>query len=224
VATPEPPPPSPEALLAEARARREAGDAEGAREKLEAALAAAPSDPIRLELADLLVSDGRDLDRAQALLGDVRDRTADVRYDLVTARVAETRGDDAAAVAAYRRALGIAEDADVRLRRALLLQRLDDLPEAARELERVRALRPDEAAVHERLAAVYEAQRRIGDAEAEWLAAARVPPERAAAYTRLARFYERIGRRDAAHRAEVHARALGAPAERKLRPLLRSRR
>src|SRR5512133_903819 len=123
-APPPPPPPAPppapavdvQALQADARGHRAAGDLDGARAKLEQALAAAPSDGLRLDLADLLVADGRDLDAAAALDADVRDRDPDVRYDLLSARLAELRGDDAAAADAYARAVARAEDADVRLR------------------------------------------------------------------------------------------------------------
>lgn len=232
VAPPPSPPPAPpaapavdvQALQADARGLRAAGDLDGARAKLEQALAAAPSDALRLDLADLLVADGRDLDQAAALVADVRDREADVRYDLLSARLAELRGDDAAAADAYARAVARAEDADVRLRRASALERLGRTAEAASELERVRALRPDDAYVQERLAAAYEAGGRIADAEAAWIAAAVAAPERAAGYERLARFYERIGRKDAAERADARARAITRQGERALRPLQPSRR
>jgi len=229
-----PPPPPPaaaptprvdiEALRADALALRAAGDLAGARMKLELALTAAPSDALRLEVADLLVADGGDLDRAGVLVADVRDRDADVRYDVLSARVAELRGDDAAAAGAYARAISRAEDADLRLRLASALERLGRTAEAARELERVRALRPDDPSVRERLAEAYEADGRISEAEAAWVTAAAATPERAAGYERLARFYERLGRRDAAERAEARARAITRQGERALRPLLPSKR
>jgi len=230
---PAPPPPSPPApapqvdagaLRADALALRAAGDLEGARAKLELALTAAPSDALRLDVADLLVADGGDLDRAGVLVADVRNRDADVRFDVLSARVAELRGDDAAAAGAYARAISRAEDADLRLRLASALERLGRTAEAARELERVRALRPDDPSVRERLAEAYEADGRISEAEAAWVTAAAATPERAAGYERLARFYERLGRRDAAERAEARARAITRQGERALRPLLPSKR
>ncbi len=219
-----PPAPDPAVLLREARALRAAGAFDDSRAWLGAALAAAPSDALRLELADLLLADGREPERVAALLGEVRDRGGDVRYDLDVAQLAELRGDDAAASDAYRRALAACDDADVRTRRALALARQGRRAEAVDELERVRVLRPDEPSVHEGLAEAYEADARIADAERAWTAAAEAAPDRAAGWSRLARFYERVGRADAARRADERARALSGRTDRTLRPLLKSRR
>lgn len=222
-----PPPatlPGSDALLADARALRAAGDAALARLRLEEALAAAPSrDDVRIELAELLVADGEELPRVETVLAGVRRRTVDARWDLACARLAELRGDDDAAQAAYGRALFVREDPDVRLRRALALERLGRADEAARELERARAARPQDLAVRARLAELYEAAGRLPEAEAELVNAARAAPERAAGWTRLARFYERAGRPADAERADARARAAGRPT-RNLRPLLPSRR
>jgi tetratricopeptide (TPR) repeat protein len=219
-----PPAPDPAALVREARALRAAGSFDDARGWLAAALAAAPSDALRLELADLVLADGQAPERAAALLADVRDRGGDVRYDLDIAQLAELRGDDGAASDAYRRALATCDDADVRTRRALALGRLGRRAEAIEELERVRVLRPDEPSVHERLAELYEADARIGDAERAWTEAAEAAPERPAAWSRLARFYERVGKTDAARRADARARELSGRTERALRALPKSRR
>jgi len=222
-----PPPatlPGSDALLADARALRAAGDAALARARLEEALAAAPSrDDVRIELAELLVADGDDPPRAETVLAGVRRRTVDARWDLACARLAELRGDDDAAQAAYGRALFVREDLDIRLRRALALERLGRADEAARELERARSARPQDLAVRARLAELYEAAGRLAEAEAELVTAARAAPERAAGWTRLARFYERAGRQADADRADARARAAGRPS-RNLRPLLPSRR
>lgn len=222
-----PPPalhPGTDALLADARALRDAGDVALARARLEEAFAAAPSrDEVRIELAELLVAQGEDLPRAQTVLAGVRRRTVDSRWDLACARLAELRGDDDAAQAAYARALFVREDLDVRLRRALALERLGRTDDAARELERARAARPQDQAVRARLAELYEAAGRLPEAEAELVTAARAAPERAAGWTRLARFYERAGRQADADRADARARAASRPS-RNLRPLLPSRR
>lgn len=218
--------PGSDALLSDARALRAAGDAALARVRLEEALAAAPArDDVRLELAELLVAggEGEDLPRAETVLAGVRRRTVDARWDLACARLAELRGDDEAAQAAYGRALFVAEDADVRLRRALALERLGRAEDAARELERARAARPQDLAVRARLAELYEAAGHLPEAEAELVTAARAAPERSASWTRLARFYERAGRPADAERADARARAAGRPS-RNLRPLLPSRR
>lgn len=216
--------PDSDSLLAEARALLAAGDGARARARLEEALAAAPArDDVRLDLADLLIADGQDLGRAETVLAGVRRRAVSARWDLACAQVAELRGDDEAAQAAYGRALLVVEDTDVRLRRAVALERLGRADEAARELERARAARPNDLAVRTRLAETYEAVGRIAEAEVELAAAARAAPERAAGWTRLARFYERNGRSADAERADAKARAAGRPA-RSLRPLLPSRR
>jgi predicted Zn-dependent protease len=225
--TPAPPPaatPSPEILLARARALREEGDVAGAQERLEAAYAAAPAAAdVRLELADLLVSEGRDLERAGALLAAIPLQDG-VRPNLVAGRLAELRGDDGATVEAYARALSLADDPDVRLRRALALERLGRGDEAIAELERVRASRPGDAAVSARLAERYEAAGRLGEAEAELRAAAEAQPDRAAGWERLARFYARAGRTAKMKDALAKARQAGARSERPLRPLLPSSR
>ncbi len=217
--------PRPEVLVARARALRAEGDVEGARARLEAAVALAPaSDEVRLELADLLLSDGEGSDRAAALLAGVA-RTDSARYHLLGARLAEARGDDAGAAAAYERALAIEPDPDARLRRALALERLGSVGEATTELERVRADRPGDALARAHLAERYEADGRISEAEAELRGLAEAQPDRAAGWERLARFYERAGRAAEARAALARARGLGGGDERgALRPLLPSRR
>jgi tetratricopeptide (TPR) repeat protein len=214
--------PSPADLLEEARTLRAEGELAGARERLEAAHAAAPSlEDVRLELAELLVSDGAELERAADLLGGVA--TRDVRFHLAEAALEEVRGDDAAAEAAYGRALAEQPDPDVRLRRALLLARLGRAPEALAELELVRAERPGDAFAGLRRAELYEVAGRLADAEAELLALAEAQPERPQGWERLARFYERAGRQADARSALARARGASGGG-RVLRPLLPSRR
>ncbi len=216
--------PRPDVLVARARTLRAEGDAAGARARLETALGAAPAnDDARLELADLLLADGKDLDLAAALLAGVR--ASSPRAHLLSARLAELRGDDASAAAAYALALDAADDADVRLRRALALDRLGRAGEAIAELERVRAAQPDDAIARGRLAALYEGAGRLHEAEAEYRAVAEARPERAQGWEDLARFCERAGRPAEARSAHERARAArGTASARELRPLLPSMR
>jgi len=210
--------------VARARALRAEGDVAGARARLEMALQAQPcTDEVRIELADLLVADGRDLARADALLAGVADRDA-LRLHLGLARLAEARGDDATAAAEYPLVFAAGDDPDARLRLALALERLGRADEAVAELERVRAARPDDAVARSRLGERYEAAGRLADAEAEYQAVAEAQPERAAAWERLARFYERTGRPREARAAEERARTAAGRPERTLRPLLPSKR
>jgi predicted Zn-dependent protease len=211
-------------LVARARVLRTEGDVGGARSRLESALQIAPlDDGARLELADLLVAQGEDLARAEDLLLTVRESD---RLHLVRARLAEARGDDALAAGEYALALATVDDPDARLRRALALERLGRGGEAIEELERVRAVRPDDAVVRTHLAEGYEAARRPAEAEAEWRFLAEQQPARAAGWERLAAFYERCGRERDARAAREKAKALGGGqrADRVLRPLLPSKR
>lgn len=211
--------PRPDVLVARARAMRAEGDVAGARTRLEAALAAAPADDgARLELTDLLLADGRELDRAAALLAGVGAPGA--RGALLSARLAELRGDDAAAVAAYALALEAGDDPDARLRRGLALDRLGRAPEAIEELERVRADRPEDAIARGRLAALYEVAGRLPEAEREYRAVADARPDRVQGWDDLARFCERTGRHPEARIARERAKAArGTASARELRPL-----
>jgi tetratricopeptide (TPR) repeat protein len=208
-------------LVSRARALRAEGDAAGARARLEAALGGAPGDDAaRVELADLLVSQGEDLTRAEELLRPVSESGP---LHLVRARLAEARGDDALAATEYGTALAVGEDPDARLRRALALERLGRWEESIAELERVRAARPEDPIVRSHLAESYEASHRLHAAEAEWRSLAEQQPGRASGWERLAAFYERTGRDRDARAAHERARAAGQRTERTLRPLLPSR-
>jgi predicted Zn-dependent protease len=206
-------------LLARARALRADGDVAGARARLEAAHRADPAAPeVRLELADLLVADGQELDRAGALLDGLPD--SDGRLSLVRARLCEARTDDAGAAVAYGAALAVADDPDARLRRALALERLGRMGE-----ERRRATRPGDVFARAHLGDAYEDVGRRKEAEAELRFVAEAQPDRPSGWLRLARFYERAGRPHEAKEAAERARALGgARPERALRPLLPSKR
>jgi len=217
-------PPRADVLVARARALRAEGDAAGARSRLEAALAVEPAnDDARLELADLLLADGAELERAATLLAAVAPPSP--RAHLLSARLAELRGDDAGAAAAYALALEAGDDAEARLRRGLALDRLGRSEEAISELERVRASAPDDAIARGRLAALYEAAGRLPDAEAEYRAVAEARPDRAQGWEELARFCDRIGRPAEARAAREKTRAArGTASARELRPLLPSKR
>jgi tetratricopeptide (TPR) repeat protein len=217
--------PRTDVLVSRARALRAEGDVEGASARLEAALQLAPeAADVRVELADLLVADGRDLDRAAALLAGVQ-AGGGARLHLVRARLAEAQGDDAAAAAEYELALATEDDPDARLRRALALERLGRDADALAELTQVRADRPDDTLVRARLAERLEGAGRLAEAEEEYRWLAEAQPDRAGPWERLARFYERSGRAKEARWAAERAReAAGARQDRALRPLLPSRR
>ncbi len=209
--------------MARARALRAEGDVASARARLESAFAAEPGlDDARVELADLLISDGRELERAEALLAGVRDQGS-ARHALLSAELAESRGNDAAAAEAYARALALADDPDARLRRALALERLGREQQATAELERVRSDRPRDAVARSHLAERYEAAGRIADAEKE-LRALADDQDRPSSWERLARFYGRHARKAEAKAALGRARAASGRPARSLRPLLPSKR
>ncbi|HTN51598.1 MAG TPA: hypothetical protein VML50_04290 [Anaeromyxobacter sp.] len=223
VAVAAPPAPPPDVLLAEARRLRAAGDLDGARSRLEGALAAWPTDEVRLELAEVILADGRSLDRAGALLDAVAARDASRRWLLLGAELAELRGDDVAAAEGYRRALALAGDPDVRLRRALVLERMGQGAWALSELERADRERPGDPVIGERLARRYEAAGFLDEAEQRWKALAEAAPQRPGGWERLSGFYARTGRPALAQAAAARAREAAGTTERALRPLLRAR-
>jgi tetratricopeptide (TPR) repeat protein len=216
-------PPAPGDLVTHARALRARGDAAAARARLETALVIAPAyDGARVELADLLLADGADLDYAAEVLAGVRAPHAP--SEVLAGRLAELRGDDAGAADAYARALLEADDPELRLRRGLALDRLGRPTEAVAELERVRAARPHDTLARASLAKLYDRGGRLRQAEAEYRAIAQAHPDRAQAWEDLARACERAGHPADARRAHERARkARGAPT-RELRPLQPSRR
>jgi predicted Zn-dependent protease len=212
-----------EILLARARALRAEGDLGGARARLDDALEADPeSSGVRLELADVLVAEGLELDRAASLLDGLAE-LPDGRVSLVRARLCEARADDPGAAAAYGEALALADDPEVRLRRALALERLGRTADEIVELERLRALRPGDVFTRAHLGDAYAEVGRRGEAETELRWVAEAQPDRSAGWLRLARFYERAGRPREAREAAERARAAGGGHERALRPLLPSR-
>jgi len=97
----------------------------------------------RLDLAARLLADGTDLPRVRLLLEGVPPRSA--RRDQLLGQLAELSGDDAGAVLAYDRSLARMDDDDVRLRRALLLERLGRADEVRADLERLRPPAPPAA-------------------------------------------------------------------------------
>jgi predicted Zn-dependent protease len=205
-------------LLARARQLRTAGDHEGARKRLEQAAVIAPDDAeVCLALADLLVADGAELDRAGAMLALVPAGTP--RRDEVQGRLAEQRGDYAAAEAAYARQLAKGADPQVQLRRALALEKLGRLAEAIIELERLRAATPRDQVVRARLAELYEAIGRLSEAEAELRTLAQTEASRPEGWRRLSAFCARQGWTEKARAAESRALEAEARPKRELRPL-----
>lgn len=99
-----------------------------------------PGDRERLDEAARLLADGLELERAALLLAAVP--ASGARRDRLLGQLAELTGDDAGAVAAYERALALEEDEELRLRRALALERLGRGEEVARDLERLRPPAP----------------------------------------------------------------------------------
>ncbi|HSN90247.1 MAG TPA: tetratricopeptide repeat protein [Anaeromyxobacteraceae bacterium] len=216
-----PPEPPPEVMMGEARAARESGDLPLARAILERAVRAAPDwDLPRLDLAELLLLEGKDLPQVRTLLeGPVRPENP--RGHVLRGQLAELEGDDLAAAAAYAQALLLRADPDVRIRRAFVLERLGRADDAIAELERLRAERADDAAARARLAGLYERAGRLAQAERE-LEALAAGSGRPGPWRDLAEFHARNGDAAKARWAEANARALEGREERALRPLLPS--
>jgi thioredoxin-like negative regulator of GroEL len=212
-------------MLREAIAARAAGDVAAARAKLEAALAASPrADPVRNELADLLITEGVELDRAAEVLAGADAASAGPRWHLLSGRLAHLRGDNALAAEAYGRALALGADPELRYDRARLLAELGRDDEAIAELLALRAEGRGNGAVALALAERYESAGRLAEAEAEYRAYAGAS-DRARGWTLLAEFLARQGRAAEARDVEARARGLGGGApERALRPLPPSRR
>jgi tetratricopeptide (TPR) repeat protein len=207
-----------EALLAIARRLRAQGDHAGAQARLEQAARQAPDSPaVCLEEADLLVAGEVDLDRAGAILGAIP--AAHPGRDATLGRLAELRGDAAAAEAAYARQLAASDDPELRLRRALSLERLGRDAEAIAELERLRLADPANAQVRARLAERYEAAGRLPEAEAELRFGAEATLGRPEWWRRLAAFCTRHGLAEKARDAEARAREAATSPPRALRPL-----
>jgi hypothetical protein len=101
-----------------------------------------PSDDERLDEAARLLGDGVRLERASLLLASVA--PGPPRRELLVGQLAELTGDDTGAVAAYERVLAGGDDDEVRLRRALALERLGRGAEAEADLHRLRAAAPRE--------------------------------------------------------------------------------
>jgi len=210
--------PRPEALLDRARRLRAAGDHEGARKRLEQAAVIAPDDAeVCFALADLLIADGAEPDRAEAMLSALPAATP--RRDEELGRLAEQRGDFAAAEVAYARHLAKGPDPQVQLRRALALEKLGRRAEAIDELERLRAVAPGDMVVRVRLAELYEEAGRLTEAEAELRALAEASPSRPEGWRRLAALCTRQGFTEKARAAEARAHDAEARPKRDLRPL-----
>jgi Tfp pilus assembly protein PilF len=213
--------------LAAAERERSGGHPEAAREHLERVVAADPTVLLpRLDLAELLLADGAELDRAERLLEEaqlLRGASASAaRIFRLRGSLHELRGEDAAAAEAYRRSLGEAPDADLRLRRALLLGRLGKSADATVELVQVLAERPADRAALSALAELHETTGDLSSAELELSALAQRAPADPAPLRRLAAFHRRHGQEQKARELEARAKKLEA-APRVLRPLRSSR-
>jgi predicted Zn-dependent protease len=192
--------------------------ADPAAARLQQAAEARPDDPeLCLDMANLLIADGAELALAGTMLGRVPEGYP--RRDPAVGRLAELRGDFAAAEAAWSRQLARGDDPEARLHRAMALVRLGRDGEAIAELERLRGEQPGDVVVRTLLAERYEAAGRLTDTEAElrWLAEA--PPPRPEGWRRLAAFYRRNGQAQKAGVAEDRARAAESKPQRQLRPL-----
>jgi tetratricopeptide (TPR) repeat protein len=208
-----------------AAAARAAGRLDVARDHLQRAVDAdATLVDARLDLAEILLAEGGALDRAAGVLRDAwRIRPGGARLARLRGSLREQSGDLAGAVEAYGAALALEPDAELRLRRGLLLGRLGRRPEAIAELERVRAERPAARSARSALADLYEVSGRLSQAEGELATLADMARD-AHAYRRLARFLARCGASERARAAERRALELEPRGARALRPLLPARR
>jgi Flp pilus assembly protein TadD len=211
---------TPQELLDRGRSAREAGDLVQARASFEEAAAADPSwDLPRLDLAELLVGDGVELDGVAALLDQAQAvRSDNPRLYQIRGSLLELQRDDTGAAESYERALALRDDPDLRCRRARVLARLHREGEAMAELEQVRRARPQNWSARVDLAELYEGAGKLKPAEAELVSASAVAPEQAGPLTALVRFYERHGKKKQAAKVKQRLRELERP-DRRLRPL-----
>jgi tetratricopeptide (TPR) repeat protein len=211
---------TPQELLEQARSAREAGDLVQARTSFEAAAAADPSwDLPRLDLAELLVGDGVELDGVVALLEQAQAIRADnPRLYQIRGNLLELQREDSGAAESYERALALRDDPDLRCRRARVLARLRREGEAIAELEQVRKARPQNWSARVDLAELYESAGKLKPAEAELQSASDAVPEQTGPLAALARFYDRHGKKKQAAKVKQRLREIERP-ERRLRPL-----
>ena len=227
VVVPSPPPPivDPARELAEGRAARAEGRSTEAREHLERSVHAGPDEAeARLELAEMLVADGVQLVRARTLLQEALHLRGDpARIARTGGALEELQGLEADAVESYARALELAPDPDLQLRRSLLLQRLGRSGEASAELGRLVRARPEDRAARGAQADACEAASQLAAAEHALTIASALAPAEEAPLRALAAFYLRHGERakSAAVERQLHP---NDPPARKLRPLLPARR
>ncbi len=210
--------------LALGRAARVEGRTTEAREHLERAVRADPNGPVaRLELADLFIAEGSELGTARILLQEAQVLRGDAeRIARTGGALEELEGHEAQAVESYARALELAADPDLEVRRALLLLRLGRPGEAATELGSVLLLRPEDRGARAAQADACEAAEQLAAAEHALAVASALAPADAAPLRALASFYRRHGQRAKAAAVERQLRPDDRPA-RKLRPLLPAR-
>lgn len=224
-ATPAVPVVDPARELALGRTARAEGRTTEAREHLQRAARADPGGPeARLELAELLVADGSELTTARSLLQEAQLLRGDAAQIARTGgALEELEGHEAQAVESYARALELAPDPELQLRRGLLLQRLGRSGEAATELGGVLLLRPEDRTARAAQAEACEAAEQLAAAEHALAVASALAPAEAAPLRALGSFYLRHGQRAKAAAVERQLRPDGRPA-RQLRPLLPARR
>ncbi len=229
------PAPLPEVDFAKAATERDrakqaeqAGDVDGARLHLEAALEAAPgwSEP-ELDLAELLLSRGEEPDRVAAMLATAEpDPKEATRLWRLRGILAEQDGDRAAAVRTYQSALACdPADTFVHARLAHLFLAGGDTDAAISEFEWLQERSPLDATLHAALADAYVRVKRFEDAQQQLAAAVTLDPSNPIFHRRLANVYDQQGLRKKAAAEHAQADALTtATTTRKMRPLPPSKR
>jgi tetratricopeptide (TPR) repeat protein len=93
---------------------------------------------------------------------------------------------------------------------------LGDFEKAAEALEKARAMAPDRAFAHYRLAGAYRHLGRMEEAEKSYKEAIRLEPGSADAHHDLGRLYLEMGKRELAQEEYEHLKASGSPLAEKL--------
>src|SRR5690606_647789 len=219
----------PRAAFARGKALLEQGDETAARAAFLEAAEAAPTWLLPyIELGELAVRRREGVAEARAeLRARAESGERNPRYHRLLGDLAELDGDDAAAVEAWRRSLGLlSEQVEVRLRMAAALERLGRHEEAADAYALVLAHDPGDVVVRARHAAALEAAGRWDEAREQLRTLVRLQPGQELPLRRLARFHERRGELQEARRRNeaADARARRRPREPRMRPLPPSKR
>ncbi len=191
--------------LARAIALRRAGDLEGARREIDAALADDPELPGARQLAGLLsrLSEGRAQlagliatetpTEVEASLGALIQRPREPAAWAAVANRLARDGRLEMAVSALKRALTLGDEPEHRFQLAILQLRTSEFEAAAIHLVRLHRLWPERADVTNNLGCALAALGRVEDARVVFEASARLQPESAAAWTNLAAARVRCG-------------------------------